>query len=103
MSLPLFLTLAAVLLHIAGIAAAMHAVMYTRTPQGAFAWVLGLVLLPYATLLPYLYLGRSRFHGYVDKHRLHRQHLELARVSAGDTMAAECERFASLTTMLGAT
>ncbi|MGC1547983.1 MAG: cardiolipin synthase [Rhodanobacter sp.] len=102
MSLPLLLTLIAVLLHIAGIAAAMHAVMYTRTPQGAFAWVLGLVLLPYATLLPYLYLGRSRFHGYVGKHRLHREHLELTRAGAdtGDGMAAECARFAALTTML---
>ena len=40
------------LLHAAGVVAAMHAVMNTRTPQGAFAWALGLVLLPYITLIP---------------------------------------------------
>ena len=64
------LTLVALGLHVAGIGAAMHAVMHTRTPQGAFAWVLGLVLLPYVTLVPYLFLGSSHFAGYVDMHRL---------------------------------
>jgi cardiolipin synthase A/B len=63
------ITLSALLLHAAGVMAAMHAVMHTRTAQGAFAWVLGLVLLPYVTLVPYLFLGSSRFGGYVDLHR----------------------------------
>ncbi|WP_448102506.1 cardiolipin synthase [Luteibacter jiangsuensis] len=60
---------AALCLHVAGVFAAMHAVMHTRTAQGAFAWVLGLVLLPYVTLVPYLFLGASHFGGYVDLHR----------------------------------
>jgi cardiolipin synthase len=64
------LTLVALSLHVFGVAAAMHAVMHTRTAQGAFAWVLGLVLLPYVTLVPYLFLGSSHFAGYVDMHRL---------------------------------
>jgi len=59
----------ALALHVAGVFAAMHAVMHTRTAQGAFAWVLGLVLLPYVTLVPYLFLGSSHFGGYVDLHR----------------------------------
>ena len=63
------ITLAALCLHAAGVFAAMHAVMHTRTAQGAFAWVLGLVLLPYLTLVPYLFLGASHFGGYVDLHR----------------------------------
>lgn len=63
------ITLAALCLHAAGVFAAMHAVMHTRTAQGAFAWVLGLVLLPYLTLVPYLFLGSSHFGGYVDLHR----------------------------------
>jgi cardiolipin synthase len=60
----LLLTACIVLLHLLGIWAAMHAVMHTRTPQGAIGWALGLVLLPYVTLLPYVYLGSSRFLGY---------------------------------------
>jgi cardiolipin synthase len=63
------IAIAALALHAAGVLAAMHAVMNTRTAQGAFAWVLGLVLVPYVTLVPYLFLGASRFGGYVDLHR----------------------------------
>ncbi len=55
---------AVALLHVLGILAAMHAVLHTRTPQGAIGWALGLVLLPYVTLLPYAYLGSSRFLDY---------------------------------------
>ena len=58
------LTLGIATLHLLGILTAMHAVTHTRTPQGAIGWALGLILLPYVTLLPYLYLGSSRFLGY---------------------------------------
>lgn len=63
------IAIAALCLHAAGVLAAMHAVMHTRTAQGAFAWALGLVFLPYVTLVPYLFLGASHFGGYVDLHR----------------------------------
>jgi cardiolipin synthase len=92
-----------ILLHVAGVLTAMHAVMTTRTPQGAFAWALGLVLLPYVTLVPYLYLGRSRFHGYVDLHRLRReQMLELAdlHLEASQPPLAACTRYGEIATML---
>src|SRR5690606_33157425 len=56
-------------IHILGIIAACHAVMNTRTSQGAVAWAVALVSIPYLTLIPYLFLGRSRFAGYVDEHR----------------------------------
>ena len=56
--------------HLIGLVAAGHAVMRTRTSQGAFAWALGLLFLPWITLIPYIYLGRRRFHGYVEQHRL---------------------------------
>jgi cardiolipin synthase len=58
------ITTAVILLHALGIIAAIHALMHARTPQGAIGWALGLVLLPYFTLLPYVYLGSSRFLGY---------------------------------------
>ncbi|WP_243049939.1 cardiolipin synthase [Dyella sp. RRB7] len=92
------------LLHAAGVVAAMHAVMNTRTPQGAFAWALGLVLLPYLTLVPYLYLGRSRFHGYVDLHRLRREQMQaLAHVqlAAGPASTEACSRYGEIAHMLG--
>lgn len=56
-------------LHTLGIIAACHAIMNTRTSQGAVAWAVALVSVPYLTLIPYLFLGHSRFAGYVDEHR----------------------------------
>lgn len=57
------------LIHLVGILAAGHAIMNTRTSQGAIAWAVALVALPYLTLIPYLFLGRSHFAGYVDETR----------------------------------
>jgi cardiolipin synthase len=91
------------LFHLAGIVAAVNAVMNTRTAQGAFAWTLGLVLLPYATLIPYLYLGRSRFRGYINRHRASRlQSREAAGVPASvdASDAAEAMRFQSIANLL---
>lgn len=59
------LALLALGLHLAGLFAAMHAVVHTRTPQGAIGWALGLIFLPYLTLVPYFYLGTARFRGYL--------------------------------------
>ncbi|WP_445145937.1 cardiolipin synthase [Dyella sp. Tek66A03] len=92
-----------VLLHAAGVLTAMHAVMHTRTPQGAFAWALGLVLLPYVTLVPYLYLGRSRFHGYVDLHRLRREQMQAMadiQLESAQSPHGACARYAEIAHML---
>ena len=58
------------LAHMLGIIAACHAVVNTRTSQGAVAWAVSLVAMPYFTLVPYLFLGRSKFAGYIDERRL---------------------------------
>ncbi len=63
----------ALLLHLCGIAAAMHAVMKVRTSQGAIAWALGLSVMPYLTLLPYFFLGASRFRGYARLRQMNQQ------------------------------
>jgi len=55
--------------HVLGIIAACHAIMNTRTSQGAIAWAVSLAAMPYLTLIPYLFLGRSKFSGYVDARR----------------------------------
>ena len=95
------------LLHAAGVVAAIHALMHTRTPQGAVAWVFGLVLLPYFTLLPYLFLGSKRFSGYAELH-----HSRLARLRQLDdpvqlALSAEypphigAQRYQAISKMLG--
>ena len=94
------LTTGIALLHLLGIFAAMHAVMHTRTPQGAIGWALGLLLLPYVTLLPYLYLGSNHFLGYRVGHQA-----QPARASStpADAQAIDpaCARFAAISTLQG--
>lgn len=68
--------LLAVAMHLGGIVAAARALMHTRTPQGTIAWVLGLLLLPELTLIPYLFLGTNHFRGYLAHHHriAHQRH-----------------------------
>jgi cardiolipin synthase len=63
------LGLLAVVLHFLGIIAAWHAIVYTRTSQGAIAWAILLVMLPYVTLPAYILFGRGKFQGYVRARR----------------------------------
>ncbi|MBD8873354.1 cardiolipin synthase [Rhodanobacter sp. DHB23] len=84
------------LLQVLGVFAAAHALMHTRTPQGAIGWVLGLLLLPALTLVPYLFLGASRFRGYLKRHRGAAPRERLACPSDDDE-----GRYAALVTMLG--
>lgn len=105
---PTLLAFAALLLHVAGAVAALHALMHTRTAPGAVAWVLGLVFLPYVTLVPYLFLGRSHFKGYVDMHRErpHDGRRERVWPESGAYFARHppdpaCARHAAIGTMLG--
>ena len=57
------------LLHAAGLAAAVHALLYSRTPQGAIAWAILLAMFPYVVLPFYLVFGRGKFQGYVRARR----------------------------------
>jgi len=59
------LVFVAVTFHVLGLLSAIHAVMRTRTPQGAIAWSVSLVTFPYLAVPAYWVLGRSRFQGYV--------------------------------------
>ena len=61
----MILMLATITVEILGIVAAVHAVFYARTPQGAIAWALVLILFPWASLIPFAVFGRNRFHGLV--------------------------------------
>jgi cardiolipin synthase len=90
------LTLCIGALHLLGVFAAMHAVTHARTPQGAVGWALGLLLLPYVTLLPYLYLGSSRFLGY---HVGHPVPPPARPMPANVTVDPACGRYAAISAL----
>jgi len=54
-----------IVFHVLGFISSIHAVMSTRTPQGAIAWAVSLNTFPYLAVPAYWVLGRSRFQGYV--------------------------------------
>lgn len=54
-----------VLIHVLGFLSIIKAIMESRTPQGATAWALGLLVLPYVFLPAYWVFGRSKFRGFV--------------------------------------
>jgi len=67
--LPLLVAGLYLLIELAAIAAAIEAIMRARTPQGAIAWSLFLVMFPLVALPAYLFLGDRKFSGYVDARR----------------------------------
>ena len=52
--------------YFAGVVCAVHAIMNTRTAQGAVAWSVGLVSFPFVAVPAYLVLGRSKFEGMTE-------------------------------------
>ena len=60
------IVLAVVVFHVLGFLSSIHAIMSTRTEQGAVAWAVSLNTFPYVAVPAYWVLGRSRFQGYVD-------------------------------------
>ncbi len=54
------------LIYVLGVLSAIDAIMTTRTPQGATAWALALVLLPFLSLPLYWVFGRIKFDEYVE-------------------------------------
>ena len=68
MSSELIISISAIILlsvELLGIIASIHAVMNTRTSQGAIAWGISLVTFPWLALPLYAIFGRSKFQGYV--------------------------------------
>ncbi|HSH49948.1 MAG TPA: cardiolipin synthase [Halomonas sp.] len=54
------------LIHVVGVLSALHALMSSRTSQGAIAWIISLILMPYLAVPAYWVFGRPRFYGYVS-------------------------------------
>ncbi len=59
----------ATIIYIGGAISALFAVKEARTPQGAVAWVMGLIAFPFIAFPLYLIFGRRRFAGYIDARR----------------------------------
>ncbi|MGH8283326.1 MAG: cardiolipin synthase, partial [Gammaproteobacteria bacterium] len=80
-------------IHILGLIAAAHATLTARTSQGAIAWAVSLVFMPYLALVPYLIFGRSKFAGYVEARRMHNRqfHAHTHAFRTSDTACAEVE------------
>lgn len=57
------------LFHVLGFISSIHAVMSTRTSQGAIAWAVTLNTFPYLAVPAYWVFGRSKFQGYVVARR----------------------------------
>ncbi len=55
--------------HLLGVLTAVHAIMKSRTSQGAIAWAIMLVMFPYLSLPLYWIFGRNKFSGYVRARR----------------------------------
>jgi cardiolipin synthase A/B len=55
--------------HVLGFFSSLHALMATRTPQGAIAWIAVLNSVPYVAVPVYWVFGRTKFQGYVIARR----------------------------------
>ncbi len=55
-----------VIAHVAGVVSAVHAIMDTRTAQGAIAWSVCLLVFPFLAVPAYWILGRRKFKGYKE-------------------------------------
>jgi len=60
------IVLVVLLFHVLGLLSSIHAVMSTRTAQGAIAWSIGLNTFPYVAVPMYWVFGRRSFEGYVE-------------------------------------
>ena len=67
MNLSFWIPLIITTLHLMGVGTALHALYYSRSAQGAIAWILLLVMFPILTLPAYFIFGRTRFGGYREK------------------------------------
>ena len=62
-------TLLIAVCQLAGFLTSLRAIMDTRTPQGAIAWVFALNIFPYLSVPAYWVFGQSKFDGYVSLRR----------------------------------
>ncbi len=67
MSYTLIFSLLLTVCHTIGVGTALHALYYSRSSQGAIAWVLFLMIFPIIGVPAYFVFGRTRFFGYRER------------------------------------
>lgn len=70
------ITAIAIAFYLAGIVAAIEAIMTARTAQGAIAWSVSLVSFPFVALPAYLVFGRSKFEGTLAAYEARRSEID---------------------------
>jgi cardiolipin synthase A/B len=63
------IAVAVVLFYALGIVSAVEAIINVRTAQGAIAWTISLLTVPYIAVPCYLVFGRTKFDGYLDQRK----------------------------------
>lgn len=63
------LAVAAALFYALALASAIEATLNVRTAQGAIAWTISLLAIPYLAVPAYLIFGRNRFDGYLEQRK----------------------------------
>ena len=64
------------LFYVAGFIAAGHAILSARTSQGAIAWSVSLVAMPFIAVPAYLVFGRNKFEGMVGAYELRQNEID---------------------------
>lgn len=78
------IAVALVLVYIMAIVSALEVIMKARTSQGAVAWTISLLTLPYITVPLYLVFGRNKFDGYLEQRdEIEQESLRLIRQTSG--------------------
>ena len=87
--LPHILAASFVLLEVAAIVATIEALLTARTPQGAIAWSLFLIMFPVLGLPVYLIFGGRKFSGYANARRSGNQPLQQLVQQVSEQLPAE--------------
>lgn len=81
------ISLLVTVIHVAGFAHALHAIMRVRTAQGAIAWAISLIEWPYIAIPAYWILGRRKFIGYIKARRAGRLKIHNVAAEVAKTLA----------------
>ncbi|MDH4039415.1 MAG: PLDc N-terminal domain-containing protein, partial [Gammaproteobacteria bacterium] len=78
------IAVALVLVYVMAIVSALEAILNARTSQGAVAWTISLLTLPYITVPLYLVFGRNKFDGYLEQRdEIEQESLRLINQTSG--------------------
>ena len=84
------------LVHVLGFLSAILALLSSRTSQGAVAWIISLMTLPYVAVPAFWIFGRPRFYGYVSARGERDTVLRRIRALPGRTTIAVTHRPAAV-------